>query len=811
MKRIFDTLLFSLRLIAKSPVNAILCVFVLAGGIAIVTSMFSLSRMILFCKAPYADSDRIAMLLKTDDRGTPHNDWRFNSYQRLLEEQDIFTDSCPYFSFYGSLLRDGRSERLLSCYVGANLSEFVGVGPILGRAFNAGDSKPDSEPVALIGEHLWKTTFGGRPSILGSSITINGVARTVVGVMPDSFDGPLPLTGVQAWIPFDSGVMSQETGWGYYVSVLVKIRPNISRVSLSKRADALVCHIASEIPDENRLIVGAKIRYLNGELFDDSTRAFCIVLFACAVLILLMACGIASGLMTARYATRSQEIAVRSALGASRWQIVSQMLVEFVVISASSTALGLLLDRWITVSFMLDNFRGFHLPGFLIEDGSGSFVWFVPTVLVVVTLLSTLLPALRASRTDISSILRESTRTGSSQRITNLSKLLIIWQVAVAGAILGGGMMMGYIVYEFCYGMDSYDQNKYVCATFSFNQRDHPDAAKRVDLVNRIMDQFQNHPEIEKYGMTEEFFYSYDYTTNVSIDGVAYPDADNTPRAAMRIVSPGYFAATNVPLILGREFEKEDNVNLRKVAIVTDAFAKKHFGGVVDAMGKRFKANVNGNYLTVVGVVPDIMRSDGTDRRPEGFFVPYGMAQWQDMILFAKANASPEKLGETLRDIIGDVDGRICVSDVMTVSEYRRLNGGGLALKFFFQLFLAFSIGALVMASAGLYGIISFSVDMKRRDTGIRLALGADPFLIIVSGARSGIVNAAIGIALAVPGVIVIRHFVISLFMPFVPSAENWIVYACSFAILSAVVMVSIMLPAIHGAIIEPSSSLREE
>jgi putative ABC transport system permease protein len=808
MKRFFNAVIFSLRLAAKTPMNTVLCILVLAGGIALVTSMFSTARIILFSKVPYADSDRIAIFSKSDDRGNHHEDWKFNSYRMLLREQNIFTDVLPFFGYQSSIFQEGENLRVQACYTGCNLSKFTGINPIIGRSFDENDLRADSPRVVLIGERLWKNEYGGTEDVIGKTMTLNGIVRTIVGVMPMSFDGPVLLTGVQVWMPLDMDTLFAETGWGDYVSVLGKIRSGLSRQNASERGNDLVKKIVAEYPDENRTITQAKFRYINGELFDDSTRDIFKVLFACAILILFMACGIVSGLMTARYSTRTQELAIRSALGASRWQIVSQMVAEFSLISIGATLLGLLLDRWIAVSFLASYFENFHLPLFLLKGDTGANVIFVIIVLVAVTLLSTLLPALRASKADLASVLRESTRTGSSQRVTKLSNFLIIWQVATAGAVLSGGAMTGYMIYEFSASSHYYDPEKYVCAMISFNQRDHQDPKTKEDRINRIMNESERYPELEKFCMTNELFS--DYKLHVWIEGESYPDEESVPTAAMRVVSPGYFSATNIPIISGREFEKTDNINRQRVTVVSDAFAKKFFG-TTDVIGKRFKNYENNEYLTIIGVVPDIFQSDGSDKHPVGFCVPYCMAQWQDMFLFAKSHDSNERLGETLIKIVRDVDNKIGVSYVMPVSEYRKQFFGGLFINFLFSLFMAFAVGALVMASAGLFGIISFSVNMKRKDNGIKLALGAAPGHIVVTNAKIGLLNASIGIVLSFAGTILISHFLSRIFDTLSLSTGNWIIYVSSYSILCCVILVSILTPACRGALVEPITALRDE
>jgi putative ABC transport system permease protein len=810
MKNLINTLLLSLRQSVKTPTNTLLCLFVLAGGIAIVTSMFRVCQIVLFSNAPYDRSERTAQICRTGANNYYDVAWSIDSYRAFVKDQTVFSDTLVFFGRQVAVENAGRDQRILACFVGTNVAEFTGIKPVMGRSFQEKDSLAGSERVVVISERLWETLYHSNPQIVGKTMVLNSTVRTIVGVMPEIFDGPAPMSGIRIWIPINLDTLHAEIGWANYVSFLGKIRDDVTPEAALDRTIDLSKQVYAAYPDDNRTMTSARFRFINKDLFEEHTRNMFQALFVCAMLILFMACGIASGLMTARYSVRTQEFAIRTALGASRTQLVYQMILEFLTISVASTILGLLLDHWIATSFLTSYLTQFGLPVYLMHQPSWPLFAFATGVLIVVTLASTVFPAVRASQTDIASIMRESTRTGSSLHVTKLSNFLIVWQVASAGTILCGGALMGYVIHEFSAMNNFYDTSEYVCATISFSPKDHANDDVKLDRVIRIMNGFENYPEIEKYAMSNEFFSS-GQTQKVWIEGRSYPDIESVPNASKRIVSPGYFHATNVPIMLGREFEKSDNANNQQVAIVTDAFARKFFGAN-DALGKRFKLGEKAAYLTVVGVVPDIFFSDDSPRHPVGFFVPYCVARWQDILIFAKAHGSTEDMGNIMTKIVRDVDDKVTVSDIMPVSEYRKLYGGGLYMNFLFTFFMAFAVGALLMSAAGLYGIISFSVNSKRKDTGIRLALGASPESVVMMIARSGVINTAIGLFFATLGTLVMQRLVISDFsLVVLPRSGYWAAYAISAAILLSITTAAILIPAIRGASTEPSKALRDE
>lgn len=810
MRHIFQALRYSLRLCLKAPTNTLLCVLVLAGGIAIVASMFRLSQVVLFSKVPYEKSERVVLVTREGlDKTNYDFSWFVDSFRMFEKEQTVFDAILPLFGRTMSVQNNGKGQRVSMAFVGTNIAEFTGVRPLLGRSFSADDALGSSSRVVLINERFWASMYHSDPQIIGKTMVLDGIVRTIVGVMPASFDGPTPMAGRQIWVPMNLDTIHKEVGWNNNISFLGRIRDGLTDDMVKERVAQLAKQVYEAYPEDNRTMVSAGLRYINSELFDENTRTMFASLFVCAILILLMACGIASGLMTARYSERTQEFAVRTALGASRRGLVFQMVLEFLMISITSTVLGLLLFRWIATGFLSPYLEEFGLPAYMSEQSPKPFYLFILSVLFVVTLASTVLPAVRASRTNVNSVLKESTRTGSSLRVTRLSSLLIVWQVASAGTILCGGVLMGYIIHRFSSINDYYDPDTYICATLAFNPNDHGKEGVQTECMRRIVDSFENYPQIEKAGLSNEF-YGYGPTRPVWIEGAVYPNRESVPLAAQRIVSTGYFKATNVPVLIGREFEKADDINRLRVAVVTDAFAKK-FYGTTDVVGKHFTTYENTPYLTIVGVVPDIFASEDTPSRPVGFFVPYHVEPWQDIVIFAKPRAGGTDMEALLTKVVSDVNSRICVSDIMPVSEYRKLYGGGLYMNFLFSLFLAFAVGALLMAAAGLYGIISFSVNSKRRDTGIRLALGASPLRVILMITKAGMINTIIGLVFAVAGSWFVSRIILTEFANRFPSGSTWGAYVLSAAMLLGVTLTAILIPARRGAFAEPAKALRDE
>ena len=808
MRHLINTLIFSFRLAIKAPMNTILCISVLAGGIALATSMFRLYEMVFATNVPYKNAERMTQIERVNDQQNRRFDWPFESYKALKSSQTFFEDM---FAFVpeGVTLKNGDAGSLsTSVYIDSGFEKTLGIQLMLGRSFVAEDSRPDSTRVTVISYALWKRMFNSAPDVLGKTLVVDGVPRTIVGVMPESIDGPFPMSNVELWLPLNLDTLTQETGWVNFVYVLGVVRADISHDIALEQAITITKQIAQAYPGENEHIESARLSYVNDSHTDDTGLIMLTSLFVCTMLILLMACGIASGLVTARYSSRAQELAIRSALGATRLQIIGQMFIEFTVISTCSVVLGYLLSRWFDLAILNSFYDQFGIPAFMRNTDNTLMTIFIIAVLCLVTLASTIMPALRASKTDLSSVLRESTRTGSSLRVTKLSNVLITWQVATACIVLCGGAIMGYLLYDTQNGKDTYDSTQYHVARIAFNAHDHNDRFAKCREVVRLLEELRRNPQIEKVCMTTELFGGNQWgnNTQVWIDGKDYPSDNDAPQSLNRIVSPGYFDALDIPILSGRDFRNEDTENPTDV-IVTEDFARKYYGST-DVLGKRFRRVKDGPYLSIVGVVPEVFNPKRNPQLQSGFFIPYASEPWDDVFLFIKGRGTAEEIHKSVTDTLNSIDNKICVAAFGTLDAARGNYGGSNFLKFMFTLFVTFSIGALIMAASGLYGVISFSTNMRRTEMGIRLALGANPSGLVFLMAKRGLFFVALGLVVGAIGTLVLRHFMQSRItaMPESPWA-----YLFAVSILLTVATTSVLIPSFLGSRIEPSKALRED
>lgn len=819
MKHLFRSFTFTLRQLAKAPANALMCLFVLAGCIALVTSMFRLSYVAFLWQYPYENASRIAMLRAVYEDGNTGDHWSFQTLDLLTEKtDDVFTDYIPAFCD-GTSIKAGKGEgRSVGgyTYIGWNFCQLIGASPMMGRSFTADDAKADAAPVAMISERLWHELYNSSSDVIGKTVTLLGRERVIVGVIPSGFDFPASLDrpSVQVWVPFEQGALRKESGWVGHATLYGVLGKGVSIAQGNARFSSAVLQAVKALPEDNKGVVAGKLRAINGGYVPDKLKDLLAATSVCSLLVLVMGCCIVSGLLSARYASRMQELTVRTALGATRRQIVLLMLTEFTLISGAAVLTGLLLERCFERAFLAGYIQTFGIPAHMFAISGGWFFFLVSFLMCLVTLVSSLMPALRASRIDVSTLLKESTRTGSSLRVTRMSNFVIATQVAMACLVLCGGAILYSKLAELHDDETYFDPGDYLSAQFLFDASEHPDGKERARICMSILDELKANPEIEKVGITTEVYGKsgpqWGSGAKVCIDGVSYPSYNDLPDVLLRVVSPGYFASINVPIIRGREFEISDDAEHIQVAAVTDVFARRYFGGVEEAMGRYFRLwSQTGTPYRVIAVVPDIYNSNNTPDMKTGVFIPYTNIQWEGVVIYLKGKQSPMQYKKLLEDTIHKVDSRLVIFRTVSMRQMRDEQGWGILLKLVITYFSLFAFGALVMVAGGLYGVISLSIGLRRTELGIRLALGADPLRLVGLFVARGALYVAAGLFVGLLGTVLLRHELAGIFDGRL--TDSWLAYAAVISLLLGVAAVAIGVPSSRSALVEPARVLRDE
>lgn len=807
MNRFIHSIQFSLKIALKAPLNTCLCILVLAGGIALTASMFRLEHMVLFTRLPYRDANRIVIPERQmKDSGEINSGWGFHSARYLQENsKDIFEDVIPEFSDRLSLEYGNNTASKYGSYIYWDFLRILGRKPAMGRAFTSEDQSASAPPVVILSWKIWQQ-MGGDSDMIGKSIIVDNVSRTVVGIMPDDFQFPFAN---ELWLPLNLDTLRQQAGWASEIFVVAYVRNGVSISVLNRRLSSLAVEINKEFPNENEAFsANTRLQSIQAFLFDSQSTSMITALFICSIIVLLMGCGLVSGLMTARYSARTQEIAVRSAMGASRMQIARQMVAEFSIIALCATAMGLLLHKCLEAGLLGRYYERFNIPKYMLETGTGPMLGMVVITILVVTFASSLLPSLRASRTNLGIVLRESTRTGSSLRVTRVSNFIIVWQVAMAFAVLCAGIETISYLRNIRDYKGYYNPADYLSADLGFNAKNHGDNANRGKLCNRIARHLNELPEVEAAGLTTEFLSGNNMgnPTQVWITGESYSSDADVPRETLRVITPGYFKALNIPLLEGRDFNDDDDADNTGKVIVTDTFARKYFNGT-DAIGRKLRLGKNSEECTVVGVVADTFASDRLNTGPEtGLYTPLASQPWFDVVLFAKMRTNGTDGEKILFNAIREVDNNVSVSGLVPMNIRRNQCKGTDFMEFLIAIFTTLATGALLMAGAGLYGIISFSTNMKKVEMGIRMALGASPLLVLRMVTLKGVVLTITGLVIGLPCSILLGRVL--------AHGENMHGVSSSLitlAIILPICFAAVFFPAFRTVAADPTKSLREQ
>jgi predicted permease len=834
------------RMLAKEKAFCALAVLVLALGIGGVATMFSVVNGTMLRGFSYPNADRLAgvqIINVTDTTQRLANANGFGSqifmldYEEMRREQRSFEKIAGYIN--GSTVNmtiDGTPQRFTGAYVTPDFFRVLGVGPILGRDFIETDNKPGAEKVALISHELWQNNFGSAPTVMGKVVRINGKPATVIGVMPAGFKFPL---NEQIWLPLYSEFPPQvRTAQGQNaptIAVMGLIARGTTLEQANAEFTAIARRLAKEFPDTNKNFDTANIQPLiksflspaiNGQLF--TMLAFCVV-------ILLIACFNVMNMQFARAALRAKELAVRSSLGATRWRLIRQMLTESLLVAAIGAAFGIAVayyatDYLQTATHNLAN----PIPAYIVFDIDRRVLAIVIVAMLVSAVASGFIPAWIASRSSAIEALKESGRGNTSRSVSIITRLLVVVQILLSCIVLIGALLDAQSVVHqqrIDYG---YDTDALLVARMGLMEGDYPTPDSRKLFFDQLLRELRTNAEIEHVALTNRFRMTFSGTSKVEIEGRTYnPDDSDRPTTNFEQVSDGYFDTLGVKLIEGRDFTTDDSDMKLPVAIVNAAFAQKYFGRE-SALGRRFRTVINngksfGPWRTIVGVTQTV-RMLGPFNNPNvdetGFYVPYFSApagpalttpfpqQFATVVVKPRGGASRvHAMATPLQREVSKVDPNLPLYFVGTARENQDTFIA--ANRIIASMCVAFGAVAIVLASVGLYGVTSFSVNQRTQEFGIRMALGADRDRILKMVLRQGAVQfgvgAGLGIALTLSLAMAASGAIAQSAVLFNVSPTHPPTYLGVAVLLAAVAFLATIVPARRATRVDPMIALRAE
>jgi putative ABC transport system permease protein len=799
MSMLLQDIRYALRTFARTPSYALAVVLVLTLGIAANAAVFSIVSAALLRPLPYEDADRLVQLLETyragggSGRGSVSaanfEDWR----AAAASFQDMAISAWPGPT---NLQHDGVPERLTMTRVGTNLFPLLGARPLVGRVIVDGDGAD----VVVLSEALWERRFGGDAAVIGSRITLDGTARTVVGVMPHAFAFPIDAgRQVDLWMPLVLSPDEAQNREAHSYAVTARLAAGVTLEEAVSELRGIAARIEREFAHQDGRSADAIL------LSDVATRQLrrpLLMLLGAAAFVLLIACANAANLLLARASTREREVAVRAALGASRRRIAAQFLTESALLGSAAAAGGILLAVWGSRALLA--LAGSMLPARVSVGLDWQLIAFLLGTTTLTVILFGGLPAVQAARPDLQSMLRQGAQGGGG----TLRSILVVPQMALSVVLLvGAGLLMRTFIA--LTGTETGMGTQHVLvATVAPAASRAGEGGTWDGLYAPLLEAARALPGVDAVGMTSHLpLRESGFNGHFGIVGAPAARLAERPIAELRLVSPGYFTALGVPIIEGRDLTDHDVAGAPPVVLFNEAAARRYFPGR-SPVGERI--NFLNEERTVVGVVADV-RQIRLEWRPawELYFPHAQFAAVLDMpmTLVAATRSQPLLLAGPLRDVVRAVDPTLPLYDVSTLE--RVISASVSDRRLYLWLLGTFAAAAMTLAIAGIYGVVAFTVSRRTREIGIRLALGSEPAgvqrLVVWQGFRLALVGLVLGIICAFALTRLLDSVLYGV------STRDPLTFAAVCTILGCVAAAASYVPARRAAGLSPMVTLRSE
>jgi predicted permease len=824
----FQDLRIGLRMLTKDKTFFVLAVAVLALGVCGVTTQFSMVNAIVLRGFSFPQPEQLMSVGLIDPQASDQNNNFGNGnipsgqdYEDLRAGQKSFALMSAYLN--GSTINVSykrNPQRYTGGYVTEDFFRIEGVKPILGRDFTADDNKPGAEKVAILGNEIWKRDFGGDSHIIGQAIRINGKAATVIGIMPPNFKFP---QNEELWVPlyneFPLKPRGDPTGIG--PSILGRLKPGVTQDQANAEFIALARRLAQDNPKTNKQLVSASVQPLLKSFTGPQLRQIMYAMLGAVIVVLLIACVNVMNMQFGRAALRARELAIRGALGATRWRIVRQMLTESFLIASFGAIVGVALAYWaVDLIAQITSTPQFQLPYWIRFTIDGKVLGFTLSAVLLATLISGLVPALLAARGNTSEMMKEGGRGNSSGLVNVITRVLVVGQIAMTAALLIASALQVRSIRNQVKLNYGYDEESVYTARMALFEGAYPDEKARREFFKRAVRTLRGDPAFASAAMTDRFRMTFDNFGQYEVDGQSYATDRDRPRGNSEGVSDGYFQSLGLKLLEGRDFTLDDSDDKQPVAIVNASFAHKYWGNR-SALGHRvrlFNPAQPQPWRTIIGVVPDTLMQGpfNTQTDSAGFYAPLlgesPAPQFCTLIVRPHSGQSAETLGQALSKTVAKLDSDLPIyfpgTPARSHSEF--LSGPRLVAS----LFSIFGVVAFILSAVGLYGVMSFSVNQRRQEFGIRMALGADAariFRMVMSqGAWQLLIGLALGIGFAALFLGVVAAAALQNIL-FKVNALDPFVYFSVAALLTAVAAASCFVPARRATRVDPMIALRAE
>jgi predicted permease len=814
-----QNLRYAFRVLGKQPLFTAIVILTFALGIGANTAVFSVLDAVLLRPLPFRQPQNLVALGEYDirektDPGTEIESISYLDHVDFRDQSQVFDRVAVYTNQSVSTLTDrNEATHVQGESVSADLFQVLGVQPMLGRTFLPNEDEPGNQ-VVILSHELWQRRFGADRGIIGRTVTLDGKQFQVIGVMPPRFTFPISAVSPELWIPMsilrqtqDGSQPMTEQRDNDFLSCIARLKPKVSIQQAQANIDTIVANWRRQYPD-TKLHVGAKVVPEMSAMI-GSTRSALLMLCAMAGCVLLVACVNVANLLLARSISRNREISIRAALGAGRRHIIKQLLVESILLGSAGGLAGLLLAIW-----GIDSLKAFlpSIPRIDEISPDPRVLAFTALVSVGVGIVAGLLPAWRASHPNLATSLNEAARgssEGAAGRRTRAA--LVIVEIVLALVLLASAGLLVESFIRLQKVPSGFDPSNVTTARVALPETTYGKPEQAGAFYKKLLDHVSTFPGMQSVGAAWWIPLSgseISFNFNVEEHPVA---PGQQPVAQVNVVTPDYFQTLRVPIRRGRAFTERDDRTAPPVAIVSEGFAKQYFPGE-DPIGKRITPNGSVDpgkppVREIIGVVADMhLISLRLPPKPQ-IYIPHQQFATQTMSIFVRSQMGEAALMSTLRRAVNEIDKDVPVYRVRTLPDYLsqsiaqpRLNAMLVGL---------FALIALLLAAAGIFGVMSYSVTQRTQEIGIRLALGAQRYDVLRLVVLQGMRFVCAGVVLGLIGVFACSRLLQSLLYG-IGATDLRTMFAVTL-ILIAVAFIACLLPARRATLVDPVKALRAE
>jgi putative ABC transport system permease protein len=802
MDSVIKDLKFAIRGLVKRPGFTAIALLALALGIGANTAIFSLVNAVILRPLPFAEPDELVWVYANIRNGANRASVSPLDFLDYRNQNKTFEQFATSYSMPlpATLTGGADPERLQASIISGNYLQTFGVAPALGRGFTLDNEQPGQDQVTILSYDLWQKRFAGDPSIINKTINLNGRATEVIGVMGKGVSFPQPA---DLWLPMNLDADPRDkTRFSHMLRPVGRLKPGVSLIQAQADMDLIAGQLEQQFPESNQ---GWSLRLVSlREDLVGGSRTMVLILFGAVAFVLLIACANVANLLLVRAAARQKEIALRTALGASRWRIVRQMITESLLLAIAGGALGAFLATWGVQ--LLVKLSENSIPPTVQVTIDGTVLGFTLLVSVVTGILFGLAPAFRTADVNLIDALKEGMRgEGQSALRSRTRSALVILESALAVVLLiGAGLLIRSLV-ALQNVNPGFDSQNVLTARVELSRFKYDTPEKAANFFQELDARISNLPGVEAAGMVSELPLSGQSNDMwYTVEGRPPVTRDQMPLGDFRRVNQNYLKAMGIPLLRGRNFTEQEVRQSDKVIIVSQTLVQTAFPNE-DALGKRLITGFKGEPYEIVGIAGDLLhQSLGGSPSPAMYFP---MRQSGRMNLVLRTNGDPLSIAGALRNEVRAIDPDQPVSAMRPMTEL--VDSSVAQPRYRTTLFGLFAALAMILAATGIYGVMSYSVAQRTHEIGVRMALGARRFDVLKLVVGQGMLLTLIGVALGLAAAFGLTRVMQSLL--FGVTTKDPLTFVVVSALLIAVAFVACFVPARRATKVDPLVALRYE